>query len=243
MTGLIDGDIVAYRAAASCEKRDSDGNLLSLEPIEIALLRTDKTMRDILALEEDHITFLSDKTNFRYQVNPEYKAHRKGRPKPEWLVACKDYLIEEYKAIVTDNIEADDALGIYQTDSSIIYSIDKDLLMIPGCHYNFVKQLYSEVTELEGIKTFYKQMLIGDTADNIIGVSKIGKVKAAKLIDPLESETEMFELVQHLYEEGGDTNMDRFWMNADCLWIMQEEGVTFSKRYENNKKSSTEGSL
>lgn len=228
MTAIVDGDIVAFRAAASAEN----------EPPEIALLRCDKTMMDILEMQDNHITFLTGKDNFRYTINPDYKANRKDKPKPRWLQTCREFLQEEYKAIVVNGYEADDALGIHQTDDSVIYSIDKDLLMIPGSHFNFVKQEYSEVSELDGLKAFYKQMLIGDSSDNIFGVPKIGKVKAAKFIDPLQTELEMFELVQHLYEESGDTSMDRFWMNSDCLWIWRKEGETFSKRYANQQKES-----
>ena len=234
MTGLIDGDIVAYRAAASCEKRDKEGNLISLEPEEIALLRADNTMMDILHSEEDHITFLTGKNNFRYTINPEYKANRRGKPKPEYLQAIRDYLVQEYKTVITDGIEADDALGIHQTENSIIYSIDKDLLMIPGHHFNFVTKEYLEVSELDGIRAFYRQMLIGDTSDNIFGVKGIGKVRAAKLINHLEDEDEMYNTVFDLYMHPTCPLIDdeeRFNMNANCLWIQRKEGELFTDRY------------
>lgn len=107
----------------------------------------------------------------------------------------------------------------------IICSVDKDLLQIPGKHYNFVKKEFSEVSEIEGLRNFYKQMLIGDAADHVFGVKGIGKVRAAKLIDHLETELEMYEQVQVYYEDAV-----RFYMNADCLWLMRKEGETYSKR-------------
>jgi 5'-3' exonuclease len=100
-------------------------------------------------------------------------------------------------------------------------------MMIPGMHYNFVKKEYHEVSELDGIKQFYRQMLIGDSVDNIVGVKGIGKVKAARLIDPLEKREDMDNLVAELYEN----NPERYYMNADCLWIMRNEGETFTKRF------------
>jgi hypothetical protein len=45
-------------------------------------------------------------------------------------------------------------------------------------------------------------------------------VKAAKAIDPLETEEEMFDRVAELYQ--GD--MDRMLVNGKCLYIMREEG-------------------
>lgn len=215
MTALIDADIIAFRSAASAE----------YESEEIAILRVEDMMMDILKNEPDHISFLTGPNNFRRVIYPEYKANRKDKPKPVHLTACRNYLINEYKAIVTDGYEADDALGFHQTDDTIIYSIDKDLKMIPGAHYNFVKKEYSEVTELEGLKSFYRSMLVGDTADNIFGIKGLGPVKAGKIIDPLETEEEMYEAVLDLYSDP-----QRFLMNADCLWIWRKEGELFTKR-------------
>ncbi len=237
MTALLDGDIIAYRCAASCEKKNKEGGLVSLEPVEVAIMRIDTLMRDILSMEDNHLTFIKGKNNFRYKIYPEYKANRKKTVPPVHLQACYDFLKQEYSAIEVDGYEVDDALGIHQDNESVIFSIDKDLLMIPGCHFNFVTRKYMEVSELDGLKTFYKQMLIGDVSDNIFGIDGIGKVKAAKLIDNLETEEEMYKIVRELYYPVPTYKLiedeERFYINADCLWIMQKEGETFSKRYEN----------
>lgn len=259
---LVDGDLIAYRCAASCEKKEK-GEVVSLEPVEIAIARADKLVREILhdTGAEEYKVFLSGGNNFRYEVNPMYKANRVAED-PIHRDDVKTFLIQEWNAIVTDGYEADDALGIHQSiypkildhlvsadgksiveesSFSIICSLDKDLLMIPGQHYSWqisgtsvngkqwVREAkFTNVSELDGLKTFYKQMLIGDVSDNVIGVRGIGEVKAAKLIDPLQTEEGMFGVVHQLYSDH-----DRFYMNADCLWIMQEEGVKYSDRKKN----------
>ena len=188
--------------------------------------------------------FLSGSNNFRHEIYPEYKANRKDMIDPRWRKACKEYLVREWNAEVTDGYEADDALGINQDKGdldfrlddkvcemnykTIICSIDKDLDMIPGMHYSWpiirkgavVREgkIY-EVSEVEGIRSFYRSLLVGDRTDNIFGVDGIGKVKAAKMIDNLETEEEMFERVAELYQ--GD--MDRLLVNGKCLYIMREE--------------------
>lgn len=225
MQALIDGDIVVYSNAASAE----------LDPVEVAYMRIDQMMHSILDTtgSDTFRVFLSGSNNFRHEIYPEYKANRKDMVDPRWRSACKEYLVREWAAEVTDGYEADDALGINQTTDTIICTIDKDLDMVSGMHYSWpivrkgeiVREgrIY-EVSEIEGLRSFYRSILVGDRTDNIFGVDGIGKVKAAKEIDHLETEEEMFERVAELYN--GD--MDRLRVNGKCLWIMREENVQWA---------------
>lgn len=228
MIALVDGDLIAFINAASAEN----------DPPEIALLRADRHMRQIL----DHVhcssykVFLSGGPNFRYEVNPNYKANRTS-PSPIHRKLCHQFLIDEWKAEETDGYEADDALGCFQRDDTIICSLDKDLLMIPGKHYSWPitrqgkvlrDHKIQEVTYEQGIRSFYEQALIGDVADNIFGVSGLGPVKAKRALEECQTEKEMFDEVRRLY------NMDdnRLFSNLDCLWIWRQLGITWSIRSE-----------
>jgi len=216
---LIDADLVAFRCAATVQEH---------EPLDVAVYRVDVLMRQILEAteSEQYKAFLTGRGNFRKIINTEYKANRKDKEPPFYLQDCREYLIKEWNAVVSDGIEADDLLGIEQTDETVVCSLDKDLLMIPGVHFNWNKVEYTHVDQLTGLRTFYKQMLVGDRSDNVFGVDKIGPVKAAKAIDHLETEQEMFDTVLALY----DDEYSRFIMNAQCLWIMQNEGETWAHR-------------
>lgn len=237
MIALIDGDLVAYRCAASCEKRDKDGTILTLEPVEIALHRVDELMRRLLSEtgSESFHCYLSPSSNFRYLVNPEYKANRTS-PDPTWREACKEFLITEWSAKLEEWYEADDLLGINQTDQTVIVSLDKDLRMIPGNHYSWeigtiswTRQAESfSVTHEEGTRKFYEQMLIGDKTDNIIGINGLGPVKSAKYLSSCETEEEMFEAVYNKYNDP-----QRFLMNGCCLWICQNKGETWLQHLQN----------
>ena len=169
MLALIDSDIVCYRCAASAEEDEE----------WIATARTDRLVEDILTgiNAEEYKLFLSGKNNFRKEIYPEYKANRK-QPKPKHLEACRRYLLEHWEASLVDGYEADDALGMNQTPETVICSLDKDLKMIPGVHYDFVKKELSVVTPEAAMRTFYTQLLTGDSGDNIKGCPGIGKVKA-----------------------------------------------------------------
>lgn len=220
LTALLDGDMYAYRCAVSCEKRDKEGNIVSLEPLEIALLRLEGMVRDTLieTNAQTYKVFLSPKYTFRHLINPQYKSNR-TQPRPEHLTACKEYLIEHHGAETGQGIEADDLLGINQNEGTVICSNDKDLLMIPGYHYNPIKNEAVDQTELGGYRHFYSQMLIGDKADNIIGVKGIGPVKASKLLDGYNHITDLDSVVYNLYNDD-----KRFFINGACLWILQDKG-------------------
>ena len=221
---LIDGDIVAYRSAAAADQ----------ESFEIARYYMERTIDDILAqtkADEFYIA-LTGENNFRYQVYPEYKANRTDMVKPKFLEECKDYLHLQYNAVYSDGCEADDLLGIEQCkdiSNTIICSLDKDLRQIPGRHYSWEisggtpEKRWTKAAELtnvtheEGLRFFYKQLIIGDSTDNIKGVKGAGK-KAAQVIDTLTTEREMFETVWEMY--GSDEEM---LMNGQCLYIFKKE--------------------
>lgn len=195
---------------------------------EIAIARVDTLMREILHTTQADMynCFVSGRSNFRYRVYPEYKGNRTETIDPRFRADCKAFLIQEWNAIPSHGCEADDRLGMAQTSDSVCASIDKDLLMIPGWHYNWVKDERTYTAPLDGIRFIYKQMLIGDKTDNIFGVAGLGPVKSAKLIDCLEDENEMVQVVYDLYNQ----DAKRFVQNATCLWILQEEGITWAHR-------------
>ena len=223
MIAAVDGDIVTYRCGFASEEDSS----------EIACVRANTMMEEIIRETQatEYTVFLSDslENNYRFKIDPNYKANRKDQPKPKHYNDVKLFLQQEWDAVITKGQEADDALGIYQSQNqdTIICSIDKDLLMIPGKHFNFVKKEWQEVEYIDGLKHFYKQLLIGDRTDNIFGVEKIGPVKAGRWIDRCECEEDMFMTVIDLYDEE-----DRMKRNGQLLWIRRKEGEDWGIRFD-----------
>ena len=219
MKALIDADIVAYRVACTLQEDDAE---------DFAYARTEDLVDQILVNTEatEYRLFLTGKDNFRYKIYPEYKAHR-PKEKPFWLESIRSYLRATFNAEVVDGQEADDALGINQTDDTVICSIDKDLLMIPGKHYNFVKDEFITVTKEDGIKHFYMQCLQGDRSDNIKGIPGIGVKKAEKLLKGLVTEQELFNKVREAY-----SNDEEFLMNGRVLWIRQKDNEDWKDKFD-----------
>lgn len=213
MIALIDGDIVAYSCAVYNE---SFGWKDTRDDIDNMMKRILETVG-----ADDYEIYISGANNFRYGINPEYKGNREDSVDPRYRQDANAYLVTEFGGFVTDGHEADDALGIRATalmGESIVCSIDKDLLMIPGEHYNWRRNEFTSVSPLDGLRRFYRQLLTGDRTDNLFGIRGIGPVKSSRLIDCYEDEADMFQVVQTMYSDD-----QRLLMNGQCLWILREE--------------------
>ena len=233
MLALLDGDIIVYRIGFTTENDSS----------EVACWRAQETVEKILsdvgATEyKVYLTTEGDPTAFRPTVYPEYKANRKA-PKPKWYHAIRDFLQVQWGAEVVKYLEADDALGITQMQhndpdidnmgclESVICSIDKDLKQIPGHHYNFVKEEKSFVTDSGGRYYFYKQLLTGDSADNIKGVSGVGEKTAEKILAGKNTEEDLFQAVRETYQNDGE-----MLMNGRVLWIWKKPDDDWRQYWE-----------
>lgn len=238
MKALIDGDIVAFRCAASAEDADE----------YICIARLDHLMDEILYASDssEYELFISGEGNFRYKVFPDYKANRKDTPRPRWLDRCREHLVTKWKAEFAHGCEADDMLGTRQTDDTIICSIDKDLLQIQGKHYNFVKGVWFDQTYIEGMRLFFQQLLKGDTSDGIKGLKGVGEVGARKYLEGCDTVTEMYNVCKEQYENRNDDMMLTY---GKCLWIWRKEndiwnpdpltGLHRSSSEEEEKSDST----
>lgn len=191
-----------------------------------------------------------DRDIFRYKIAKTlpYKGNRTAE-KPLHYEKLRDYMEKHHPFKCVPGIEADDAMGIDQNKDTIICSIDKDMLQIPGSHYNFVTKELKEITEfghLElsdnnkklsggGLMWFYAQMLLGDVADNIKGISGVGPVATYDLLKDCVTEESLHHRVMGVYQEEvlslpWDNDNCRFAENADLLWILRNKGETYSSR-------------
>ena len=216
MKALVDADILVYRFGFASEG----------DPAEFALARLSEFL-DNLSMSDgiDEVRgYLTGHGNFRKEiaVTAPYKGNRVA-PKPYHFQLLREYMERAWGFEVIEGMEADDAIGIEayrnEPDETLIVSIDKDLNMIRGHHYNFVKEERYYVTEEEAIRNFYLQILTGDKVDNIIGLSGIGPVKSKKLLVDCNNELEMYEAVLKAY----DGDEARVLENARLLWILREE--------------------
>ena len=183
---LIDGDIIAYKAAASAETSiDWGDGLWTLHSFEsdVAIRIKDQIQKLVdEAPVQDCIVALSDKENFRKELAPHYKANRKNTRKPMLLTWAREFMMSEYNTVIYRRLEADDVLGILGTSNpdTIIWSEDKDLLTIPARHW--INGEVVTISEAEANYNFAYQTLVGDSTDNYSGCPTVGPKTANKLL-------------------------------------------------------------
>lgn len=152
--------------------------------------------------------YIQEGTTFRYDVATiqPYKGNRKDARKPKYYTEIKQYMLDVWDAIPVTHIETDDAIGIEQyanTDkSTVLVTQDKDLKTIPGWHYDPVKDLLFYQTIRDANNFFFWQMMVGDTADHIPGISRVGDKTATAIVEACEHDTDKIrEKVQELYQK------------------------------------------
>lgn len=166
-----------------------------------------------------------------------YKGNR-VTDKPVHYKLIRQYYKDKFDATIMVDVEADDALGIRQCElledgkKSVICSTDKDLMMIPGLHYNLDKRVFTTVEDPgtltydngklrgTGLLWFYAQMLMGDPVDNIKGIRGIGDFKAYNLLADVYKP---LHVVREQYKKAfKDKAKDRFEENKQLLWILRK---------------------
>lgn len=182
---LIDFDSAIY--SINFKYKDEDNFAIHKKVVD------DWISNILTACEATHyLGFLGGKTNFRYQVavSKEYKSNRLSA-KPKFFYDLRDYVIREHKFLTLPMVEAEDGLSLFvnscgynkEVDSLIICHIDKDCAQIPGRHYNFMKNVFYDISQTEGDFKLFGQVLSGDSTDSIPGLRGIGPKKAEAILN------------------------------------------------------------
>ena len=227
---VIDADIILYKACRIAEEEVNWGDdqyVLWSNLNHVKTIIDDQVDLIVEEMEADRsILCFSDVKNYRKEVNPEYKANRRGGRKPLCFKPALQYCKDTYPYRQFENLEADDVMGIIATTENgndyVIVSEDKDLLTVPGLHWNLkTKELYS-LSEKEADYNFFKQSLMGDTVDNYKGCPKVGEISAEKILrDAQQKGEDLWETVVTRYEKAGLKEEDAI-LNARMARILRK---------------------
>ena len=155
---------------------------------------------------------------FRNELYPEYKAHRP--PMPDNLVAQIAPLHECIRAmgwpmLIVDGVEADDVIGtlakqaMHENMRCIISTGDKDIAQLVSPQITLINTMSNETLDEGGVLAKFGVpplrmldylALVGDTADNIPGVEKVGPKTALKWLAQYGT---LDNIITHASEIGG----------------------------------------
>lgn len=180
---------------------------LQVEPIDFVLSTVKHMIANIKEASgcDKSVIYLSSKHNFRdaFATVMKYKGNRDKTRRPMHHAGVIDYLFTYHHAVAVHGLEADDLLAdaMVPDGSTVLASIDKDLLQVPGRHFNFVTGNFQTVTAEEGLRSLHRQMLTGDSTDNIPGIMGIGPVKAEKILADVSETDRLYDVVRGAWKE------------------------------------------
>jgi hypothetical protein len=167
--------------------------------------------------EVEPVVLIDGDGNFRNQlatIKP-YKGQRSIAAKPLKYNEIRQYLLEHHQAQVVYGQESDDQMAILQTRDaaegfrSVIVSVDKDMLQVPGWHLNPNKG-FKRISKRAGLVRLYSQCITGDSTDNIGGAYKFGPAKALPIIRECKTEKQMWEATVGCYQASLDKFGDHY---------------------------------
>ena len=232
---LIDADILIYQTTSAAETEVDWGDDLWTLHSDAAACKTLLVSRveellDTTSSDEPKMCY-SDSENFRKSVLPSYKGNRKGTRKPLAYKEVAHFAKERWKSFTRPTLEGDDLLGILATSkvlsgSKLIWSIDKDVMQVPGVHWQMDEPI--EVSAFQGARLHMLQTLTGDPTDNYKGCPGIGKVKAERILENDQHEN-LWLAVLEAYEGAGLTYEDAL-VQARVARICRAEDYDFKKK-------------
>lgn len=240
---LIDGDILAYKAACVNQEDIDLGDGIVNSSSDPKKARSD--VEDLV--NSISTGLFADRTivcltgpmngisarNFRKDLYRDYKGNR-NKPKPVLLPTVKEHIRSTFETKIKDGLEADDVLGILLTHPTLIpgkrilVSTDKDLLQVPGRHFNPVHNAKRMISEAAGNRWFFTQALTGDPTDNYPGCRGIGPKKAKALLDDTKP-ADWWKAIVATYEKAGLTKDDAL-VQARCARILQHTDYNFKRK-------------
>ena len=207
---------------SSVERLPPDGNICLIDADSLLYYEMDKPTYEeaIYGLDQriEHILsecnttlfdgYFTSGRCFRYGVDPEYKANRRNKKssKPPIFHAMKEYLTQKYGFWAVKQLEADDLVSYYSYSdnrSTIVCSPDKDVLFqCVGMHYNYQKGEFWHTTPEGANKFLWKQVLMGDSTDNIKGLPGVGEKTSDNWLKNRTKDFEGFAVKQYVEKFG-----------------------------------------
>ena len=248
-TLILDGDSLAYKAAATSKRLDTAIRKFQ----SMVLTEMFVTASQFCTVHLTAVTCAKAGRGNIIGVKP-YQGQRKGKDKPPLLeplreaVCTREHAMAEFDCKLHFDVEADDAMMMQAyllKDDGLIWSEDKDLRMTPYPYWDmelgiamkgepegYLKQAYTPGGSLkivgQGPKFFWCQMLMGDSADNVQGITRLhgklcGPAGAFAALDPIKGIDNIANFVLDGYRAVDQNPLPEGYF----LWLLRRHGDSF----------------
>ena len=214
---------------------------------------------------DDFVLLIEGEGNFRKDYPAKYTTYKGHRvEKPVLFNECREFMLKKYKGRIIENkmVESDDVANIYAWSSYnkarkaskrgcadvVLAYVDKDLKANSRgwmLNYNKLESGIFWNDEITQSRAFWTQVLVGDSADNIIGLGVlseitkdkygirknlkgVGPATAELILRDCETEKDMAQNVIECYRASyPDDWFDRLHENCFFLYLMRHENDRF----------------
>lgn len=256
-----------------CADNDRDENEFLIQPSPVLVGRKEyafKSVNDkfanILKAShcDDYFVCIQGSGNFRNDIQSEYVDYKGQRgEKPILFQETFDFVKRKFgsRCIVTEGIETDDFICSKAWESYLIARANRDKASAPfviaycdkdivagGCgyflNYNKLENGIFWVSNVDRARNFWTQVLMGDSADNIPGITMLsdytkskfgiktrgcGKVSASKILSNCVNEKDMILEVIDAYSSSWPNDWkERLEQNCMFLYLQRFKGDVFS---------------
>lgn len=239
---LIDADRLKYLVTYNIHKSIENNEIYPSTLEELCQERLESIFNWFEA--DGYIFCFSGKSynTFRFgaAISKEYKGNRKSNmlyeEQGDDMMKVVKYIQKLYPSLIYSDLEADDILSFLHKEfkeDTFIYSNDKDLIQIPGFHFDEDKNDLIEISDQDAFRNLLGQVLQGDTTDNIPGLPQFGKKKVGTVLE----ETPVKQLPQvalRLFQKkfGLVKGLDLFVESYSLVKLRENHGKYFRSRYQ-----------
>ena len=215
---LIDADSLLYY---EMEKPTFEEAVYGLDQRITSMLNTCNT--------SSYAGFLTQGRCFRYQVDTEYKAKRKAYKsrRPVIFPALQEHLKQHWGFTYISQLEADDLVAYYSYNTdrkTIICSPDKDVLyQCVGMHFNYRTAEFVHTSPDDALKFLWKQVLMGDSVDNIPGLKGVGEKTADNWLKTRTKDFEAFAIKKYVEQYGMTEGIFKFNQTFRLVYLLKTE--------------------
>lgn len=213
VVALVDAEVVTYQVCSECMTEQRVGDDEYTWHVDMAMVRPNLQQRIESAAREigagEIVLAVGSKGNWRKRICETYKANRAGKKKPLGYWAAIEFLRGLYRVDQAEWLEADDVLGILATGEfegrGVIVSNDKDMLTVPGRHYNPQEPEPSvrEVSLQEANIEHAVLALAGDASDGYKGCKGVGEKGAREALAAMQWGDSIWKTALAMFEKAG----------------------------------------